>query len=327
MSEEKTVERILPEQEPVAAVEENPVVASNEMHHCRWCGEVVEASEEKTHEKLCDRKRGIKNHPVYRHLLTRGKEWMGDEASERVLDIIKKFLEQHLFSLFLTVSIVASAAVSVTGLSDHPKTEWTAAEIRAGAVVENIDLPGVSEEPAPPEELAGTEQGSIQWSEIEMLNFMLFDYMDAAYYAQNEIPAEKTPDAYMLEYAVGTISDFTPVHDYVTYGGEYFAHDLDALSADQYDTGNYFGISAADTHADPITTLTYETELSRQLLSEGFRVIEYVYESYLMIDEIGETPEEFPVYADEYLKYVFVVVEVDGAWYVASDYLVERRDM
>ena len=69
----------------------------------------------------------------------------------------------------------------------------------------------------------------------------------------------------------------------------------------------------------------YRSDLSAKLRSEGYHVVEYTWD--IFVNEGGPMDGDYAQHeqmADRAHKYLIVMVEVDGQWYVASDYLTER---
>ena len=88
-----------------------------ENQYCTSCGAVNKKSAVFCEE--CNKKIIIRHRPVVDFLKKRVKGGVAGEVTEKVFDLVKNFLFDHLYGLVLTVSVVTTATMALATATPH----------------------------------------------------------------------------------------------------------------------------------------------------------------------------------------------------------------
>lgn len=287
-------------------------VKEMEIQYCTSCGAVNKKSAVFCEE--CKKKIIVRHRPIADFLKKRTKGKAAGEITEKLFDVIKDFLFDHLYGVILTVSV--GAAVTTAAITATPYIETVTTAPFEKAVVS--EMPEVTEELSKEQDV---DPEYADWCEkhaiVVMSNYM--DYSD--YVVWEHDGYELNPDNVSLDeiYAERAIPGFNyqGTHEMMTVrvplgkyheGSKY--RPLGMTEIQECVEGSYkFGENVA-------------SSFGQTLYAEGYEVMEcnYSISLYEGLDRDG-TREPEPVEKEEF-RVLFV--RNGDSWHIAEEILVDR---
>ncbi len=279
-----------------------------EIHYCTTCGAANKKSAVFCEE--CKKKIIVRHRPIVDFLKKRAKGKAAGDVTEKLFDLIKDFLFNHLYGMVLTVSVVATVTTAVTTATPYIK------EMKSSPLDANVVE--VTEEVA---EETGVDPGYAEWcgSYIDYLMSHYMDHSEATAWAHEGYTVRDDTLSLDEIYAERAISGFP-------YQG---AHEMTTV---RIPLGMYHNGSPDSPRGMTEVQDTVEgsikfgenvsSPLGQTLYSEGYEVMEcnFAISLYEGLDADG-TRETVPVEKEEFRV---LMVRNGDDWYVAEDVLVDR---
>lgn len=285
-----------------------------EVRYCTSCGAVNKRSAVRCSE--CEEKITKKHSPFMSFLLKRIKGKAFDKGSEKLFEIIREFLFQHLYGVILTVSVVVTSVVVAANPTPYIKevTEFPAAvnsEIEKEAE-KTIEL--TEYDHARIDHVISAYDAVI---DNTLRPFNTYWAKPEEYSSGSELWAENNIEGYPYH------GDHDMFENPITLVMETRIDEFDTLETEPYGQRDWIEQSI-------VTGSNVKSELGQTLYKNGYDVLEIDY--YLMTikgympdyDFDAPLPEDKEFY--EKLKYVFLLTRKTGEekWYIAEEKLVER---
>ena len=289
-----------------------------EIHYCTTCGAVNKKSAVFCEE--CKNKIIVRHRPIADFLKKRVKGKAAGKATEKLFDLVKNFLFDHLYGMILTVSVVATATTAV---------------VTATPYIEKVT--SVPEAITVTEELAAEEVPTGVFEPTER-DIMWYTHIICAYDAEID-NSKRSGEPYWADddeyssatelWAEGNIEGYT-------YSGVHELYDNPLpMGQDEYydmdESWSWHGRYAPKTGAR--TGSNVKSELGHTLLKEGYDVLEADF--YCLTydaNEVDWNSGEFDIFAlppdGAYEKYVYTFLLTrkhgEDRWYIAEERLTER---
>ena len=259
-----------------------------ERKYCIYCGTVMPKDQERCPD--CGKKQDGKENLFKEYLWKHTKEKIRGDIDDSLFEIVKNWLISHLYGLVLLLTVVGTAAYV---FSNRPpaRTAYIGIEERPSTGSEaSVPADDISE--ADLENLRDAVYGTVDQYQNAVFYWTIEDDPYAGWGPngyQNEIP--ERPETFLLpaEYGTGR-------HEYI------------------YDKGLEEWDYSID--RDSIVLNEPTTELGKSLMAEGYTVGEIIKHDVVSISNGDGTSYAGPG------EYLFVIVEIDGVWYVAEDFVV-----
>ena len=257
--------------------------------YCHHCGKKLD--DFVTVCPICGADLDEKENVLKYYLVKNTKDKLRGKIEDSIFNAIKNWLLSHLYGVLVTITVIASIAI--------------ASADRTPSYIEHTDrtaIAGVSAEMSSDEGGEGTEAGEASGlgsdEMIDEATYLVERYQFSVFYRDSiarggfvEDDGEETPEDPASFYLPASV-------------GIQGAHDF-WISNDYSSARSYF-------YDDSYTYDAPETEIGKQLKDMGYTVVEFRgYNGYS--DEDTEMP------ADYIEEFQFVVVNIDGTWYLAED--------
>ncbi|MBQ2940670.1 MAG: zinc ribbon domain-containing protein [Clostridia bacterium] len=279
-----------------------------EIHYCTTCGAVNKKSAVFCEE--CKNKIIVRHRPIADFLKKRVKGKAAGKATEKLFELVKDFLFEHLYGLILTVSVVGTVTtVVVTATPYIENVKASPSERNTEAVIEEV----VTETGVDPEYASWCEK----YTDYLMSHYS--DQAEAVVWAHEGYTVDENNLSLDEIYAERAIPNFP-------YQG---AHEMmtERIPLGIYHNGtpdSPRGIT--EVHDTVEGSLKFGADvaspLGQTLYAGGWEVMESNFEIALYegLDRDG-TRESFPVEKEEYR---ILMVRNEDDWYIAEDVLVDR---
>ncbi len=269
--------------------------------------------------KECDNKIVAKHYPFASFLLKRIKGKAIDFGKENLVEIIKKFLFQHLYGLILTVTVVTTAVGVIANPNSHikPVTEFPAGNHATEPVQE------------------GRQEKTFELTEDDHI---WIDHTISAYDAiiDNTLRPKQTYWSKPEEYNSGSELWAENNIEGYEYNG---VHDMftNPISVSLMETEEFFGEDGEEPYGQRdwieqsiVTGSDVKSELGQTLFKNGYDVLEIDYYLVTFKGYFDGYDFEAPLPTDreyyEKVKYVFLLTRKSGEdrWYIAEERLAEK---
>ena len=293
-------------------------VKETEIQYCTSCGAANKKSAVICVE--CKKKIILRHRPVVDFLKKRVRGKATGEITEKLFDIIKNFLFNHLYGIVLTVSVVSTATVAVITSTPYIE-EVTEQPFEKVAVLQTMEGVETTEATEKVENEPDVDPEYADWCEMHAIVVMseYIDYSDYTVWAHDGYTL--SPDNVSLDeiYAERAIPGFNHqgAHEMMTVRvplGKYHNGNSSKLGTTEVQgcvDGSYkFGKNVA-------------SSLGQTLYAEGYEVMEcnYAISLYEGNDADG-TRGETPVEKEEFR--VLFVRNGNNSWCIAEEILVDR---
>ena len=277
---------------------------NNDIQYCSECGAVNKKSAVICTE--CEKKIKAKHSPFRFFLIKHLKSDVADTASTSLFGILRKLIVSHLYGTILTVSVVATVAVSAVCATPYIKPATNHA-------------PAVSNEVETEEEIASFE---ITQDDIDSSL-----YLTTSYDALTET-AKRGGDFYEPEsgpvgkfWAEGNIPGYSFKGNHPLYNNPVNINAL--IDEEQHN------INESRRTMTPINT-NLTTEIGKQLKDAGYDVMECDYYMGVFYRDVGVELNSPAAWASEnpdlLCVYRFVLVRgEDTDWYIADEVLTQQK--
>ena len=292
-------------------------VKETEIQYCTSCGAANKKSAVLC--EACKKKIIVRRRPIVDFLKKRMKGKAAGEITEKLFDLIKNFLFDHLYGVILTVSVGVVATTAAVNATPYIKTVTTA-PFEKTVISENVEVIGGAEKESEKESEVDPEYA--QWCEkhaiVVMSNYM--DYSDYVVWAHDGY--EMNPDNVSLDeiYAERAIPGFNHqgAHEMMTV----------RVPLGKYHEGSKYS-PIGMTEIQECVKGSYKfgenvsSPLGQTLHTEGYEVMECNYSISLYEGrDIDGTRAPDPVEKEEFR--VLFVRNGDNAWCIAEEILVDR---
>lgn len=302
--------------------------------HCHHCGARIAEGDAVC--AACGKKQQVRNHQLLDFLIAHTRDTISGKITDSIYEAVKNFMLSHLFGVVVSISLVAAAGVTI--YAAEPYIE----RVKPSHSIENEYAALIYELNIQAQEL-GFEDAE------EMLRMQerwdVYNELFGPYVPESE-PVESTPahdDVYyervweiqrqMVDY--WRFAESPP--DYFVAGTETtMAEALQAMRIPDdlgYITTYEYGYTDAMAGTSPghnhdtfaFSADEYESDLAKMLSADGYLTCEFVdhiiFTRYDYVDGQQVTERVMEMYVR------FVVVNLDGTWYVAGDEILSSSEL
>lgn len=285
-------------------------IKETEIQYCTSCGAANKKSGVLCEE--CNKKIVVRHRPIVDFLKKRIKGETMSKTTEKIFDLIKDFLFEHLYGVILTVALGAAVTTAAVTATPYIKTVTTVPS--EGITTSEISVDAKKTQEVDPEYAEWCEKHAI----VVMSNYA--DYSDHAVWAHDGY--ELNPDNISLDeiYAERAIPDFNHqgVHEMMTVRiplGKYhnggYHRPLGMTEIQECVKGSYkFGEGVS-------------SPLGQTLCAEGYEVMECNYAISLYEGRDRDKVKETEPVEEEVFRVLFVR-NGKNSWCIAEEVLVGR---